>query len=461
MARPVKWQWAHKPLKWRGQSAPQRCVYSPWSLCVCVTTLINTLVFEESLCGDENGPSSFANTSLVVISVPGLRKVFRSALESTSARLKMDRFPENYSAPSWKRKTLIGRAITYWWRVCKSGLFQRGWRTLRESSLSAGLSITARVSVLQPTLGGRKVQIVLLTNTAWLKIQWEGWELRWLWMALVVHSATVHPPPSSKQAKVTSGSPGLHILWLVVYVMWRWEQRVVDAYSKEGISSSYCVCVLCVCVCVSACVCVRAHVLRAWVCPVCMCICVTAMRLMLQLVCSLLSRKWKLYCSEHARFKSLLPPYVLIKKKRKKHKLKDVSPAKTPRRSRREFQINVAWPEKDIWTNANADKMAAVAKLTGGGRRWSWMLFEKLHAHFAATKAQNTHRQSQNFSHLARVARAAKSSLFCFFFFFFFLQVHFVSDVPHLLRCAALKGVLTSHLQTDFFLFKKPVIWFY
>lgn len=25
----------------------------------------------------------------------------------------------------------------------------------------------------------------------------------------------------------------------------------------------------------------------------------------------------------------------------------------------------MAWPKKDIWTNANADKMAAVAKLTG------------------------------------------------------------------------------------------------
>ena len=34
-----------------------------------------------------------------------------------------------------------------------------------------------------------------------------------------------------------------------------------------------------------------------------------------------------------------------------------------------EFQINAARPEKDIWTNANADKMAAVAKLTWGGRK--------------------------------------------------------------------------------------------
>lgn len=148
--------------------------------------------------------------------------------------------------------------------MCKSGLFQRGWRTLRESSLSAGLSITVRVSVLQPTLGGRKVQIVLLTNTVWLRIQREGWELCWLWMALVVHSATVHPPPSSKQAKVTSGSPGLHILWMVVYVMWRWEQRVVDADSKEGISTSYsmCVCVVCVRACTrNACMTVsRMHV---------------------------------------------------------------------------------------------------------------------------------------------------------------------------------------------------------
>ena len=31
--------------------------------------------------------------------------------------------------------------------------------------------------------------------------------------------------------------------------------------------------------------------------------------------------------------------------------------------------------------------------------------------------------------------------------------MHFVSDVPHLLCCVALKGVLTSHLQTDFFFF--------
>lgn len=153
--------------------------------------------------------------------------------------------------------------------------------------------------------------------------------------------------------------------------------------------------------------------MRAWLCPVCMCICVTAMRLMLQIVCSLLSRKWKLYCSEHARFKSLLPPYVLITKK---HKLKDVSPAKTPRRSRREFQINAAWPEKDIWTNANADKMAAVAKLTGGRKKmelnavWkSCMLISQ------QPKRKNTHRQSQNFSHLVRVARAAKSSRFAYF----------------------------------------------
>lgn len=27
--------------------------------------------------------------------------------------------------------------------------------------------------------------------------------------------------------------------------------------------------------------------------------------------------------------------------------------------------MNAAGPEKDIWTNANADKMAAVAKLVG------------------------------------------------------------------------------------------------
>lgn len=336
--------------------------------------------------------------------------------------------------------------------MCKSGLFQRGWRTLRESGLSAGLSITARVSVLQPTLGGRKVQIVLLTNTVWLRIQREGWELCWLWMALVVHSATVHPPPSSKQAKVTSGSPGLHILWLVVYVMWRWEQRVVDADSKEGISTSYSMCV-CV-VCVRACV--RAHVMRAWLCPVCMCICVTAMRLMLQIVCSLLSRKWKLYCSEHARFKSLLPPYVLITKK-KKHKLKDVSPAKTPRRSRREFQINAAWPEKDIWTNANADKMAAVAKLTGGRKKmelnavWkSCMLISQ------QPKRKNTHRQSQNFSHLVRVARAAKSSLFAYFLKFSKCILFRMCRIC----CVALLSKVSWHHTFRLTFFKKKSVWF-
>ncbi len=44
-----------------------------------------------------------------------------------------------------------------------------------------------------------------------------------------------------------------------------------------------------------------------------------------------------------------------------------------------EFQRNAAWPEKDVWTNANADKMAAVAKLTReeeDGADTLWMLFE-------------------------------------------------------------------------------------
>lgn len=59
-----------------------------------------------------------------------------------------------------------------------------------------------------------------------------------LWIA-VVHSATVHPLQSSKQAKVTSGQLGVYILWLVVYMVWQWNQRVVDAVSKNGISSSY------------------------------------------------------------------------------------------------------------------------------------------------------------------------------------------------------------------------------
>lgn len=66
-----------------------------------------------------------------------------------------------------------------------------------------------------------------------------------LWM-VVDNSATVHPLQLSKQPKVTSEQLGLYIPWLVVYVVWRWEQRVVDADSKEGISSSY---FLCVCVC--------------------------------------------------------------------------------------------------------------------------------------------------------------------------------------------------------------------
>lgn len=59
-----------------------------------------------------------------------------------------------------------------------------------------------------------------------------------LWIA-VVHSATVHPLQSSKQAKVTSGQLGVYILWLVVYMVWQWNQRVVDAVSKNGISSPY------------------------------------------------------------------------------------------------------------------------------------------------------------------------------------------------------------------------------
>lgn len=71
-----------------------------------------------------------------------------------------------------------------------------------------------------------------------------------LWIA-VVHSATVHP---LQQAKVTSGQLGVYILWLVVYMVWQWNQRVVDAVSKNGISSPY---FMRVCVCVG--VGVRAH----------------------------------------------------------------------------------------------------------------------------------------------------------------------------------------------------------
>lgn len=59
-----------------------------------------------------------------------------------------------------------------------------------------------------------------------------------LWM-VVVHSATVHPLQSSKQAKVTSGQLGVYILWLLVYMVWQWKQREVDADSMNGISSSY------------------------------------------------------------------------------------------------------------------------------------------------------------------------------------------------------------------------------
>lgn len=54
------------------------------------------------------------------------------------------------------------------------------------------------------------------------------WVDELLWM-VEVHSATVHPLKSSKQAKVTSGQLGLYILWSVLYVVWRWEQWVVDA----------------------------------------------------------------------------------------------------------------------------------------------------------------------------------------------------------------------------------------
>lgn len=70
------------------------------------------------------------------------------------------------------------------------------------------------------------------------------WDLNtcW-WVSQVVRSATVHPLQWSKQAKVTSGRPGAYILWLPGCRAWQWEQRVVDAESKEGISSSYFVCV--------------------------------------------------------------------------------------------------------------------------------------------------------------------------------------------------------------------------
>ncbi|CAB1457086.1 unnamed protein product [Pleuronectes platessa] len=51
------------------------------------------------------------------------------------------------------------------------------------------------------------------------------------WWKVELHSASVHPPKSSKHAKVTSGQLGLYILWWVLYVVWRWEQWVVDADS--------------------------------------------------------------------------------------------------------------------------------------------------------------------------------------------------------------------------------------
>lgn len=57
-----------------------------------------------------------------------------------------------------------------------------------------------------------------------------------------------------KQAKVTSGRQVYTSCGWFVYVVWWWEQRVVDADSKEGISSSYSMC---------ACVSVRAPVLAA------------------------------------------------------------------------------------------------------------------------------------------------------------------------------------------------------
>lgn len=51
-----------------------------------------------------------------------------------------------------------------------------------------------------------------------------------------------------KQAKVTSGRQVYTSRGWFVYVVWWWEQRVVDADSKVGISSSYFMCA-----CVSAC----------------------------------------------------------------------------------------------------------------------------------------------------------------------------------------------------------------
>lgn len=55
-----------------------------------------------------------------------------------------------------------------------------------------------------------------------------------------------------KQAKVTSGRQVYTSCGWFVCVVWWWEQRVVDADSKVGISSSYFMCA-----CVSACACAR------------------------------------------------------------------------------------------------------------------------------------------------------------------------------------------------------------
>lgn len=87
-----------------------------------------------------------------------------------------------------------------------------------------------------------------------------------LWIA-VVHSATVHPLQSSKQAKVTSGQLGVYILWLVVYMVWQWNQRVVDAVSKNWISSSY---FMRVCVCWCGCARTLVFDVPAHECLVCM-----------------------------------------------------------------------------------------------------------------------------------------------------------------------------------------------
>lgn len=77
---------------------------------------------------------------------------------------------------------------------------------------------------------------------------------------------------------------------------------------------------------------------------------------------------------------------------------------------RPEFQMNAAWPEKDIWTNANADKMAAVAKLTGEEEDGADTLLNavwKQQAQFAILE-RTTHRITGFFSHFV-------SLLFCLF----------------------------------------------